>query len=153
MEYVCGVIFDAQTRSKVLLIRKLRPEWQKGLLNFPGGKIEQGEVPAHAVSREIQEETGLYIAPKDWENFLINFGPNGQFPVYYFVAFVDNLGDARTQEQEEISIWDISKLNQIPSDLIANVRAFMYIALDQSGLNKPLILSDDGRQVSRKKGK
>lgn len=47
------------TPSHVLLIRKLKPEWQKGLFNLPGGKIEAEESPYEAAERELMEETGL----------------------------------------------------------------------------------------------
>lgn len=45
--------------TKVLLIQKDRPDWQKGKLNLPGGKIEAGETPKQTAVREIKEETGL----------------------------------------------------------------------------------------------
>ncbi len=37
--YVVGIIFDDQ--NNVLLINKLRPDTQKGMLNGIGGKIEK----------------------------------------------------------------------------------------------------------------
>lgn len=44
--YVCGFLFD-RSFENVLLIRKNRPEKQKGRLNGVGGKVEEGgDVPA-----------------------------------------------------------------------------------------------------------
>jgi len=40
--------------GNVLLVRKSGGKW-----NFPGGAIEQGELPVHAAAREMSEETGL----------------------------------------------------------------------------------------------
>jgi hypothetical protein len=40
MEYVCGFMF-ANDFTEVALIRKNKPEWQRGKLNGIGGKVEQ----------------------------------------------------------------------------------------------------------------
>lgn len=40
--YVVGFLFDSEFRQ-VALIRKQKPQWQAGLLNGIGGKIEYGE--------------------------------------------------------------------------------------------------------------
>lgn len=55
-EYVLCYVAHGNT---VLLIEKLKPAWQKGLLNLPGGKIEPGETPSQAANRELLEETNL----------------------------------------------------------------------------------------------
>lgn len=57
-EYVIGVAVDPD-RTHVLVIEKNRPAWQVGKLNFPGGKIEDGETPEEAIVREFREETGV----------------------------------------------------------------------------------------------
>ena len=43
---------------EALLVVKEKPEWQRGRLNLPGGKIEAGETPEDAALRELEEETG-----------------------------------------------------------------------------------------------
>lgn len=57
------VLLDGEGR---LLLAK-RPEGRPlaGLWEFPGGKVEAGESPEHALSRELAEELGIDIAPAD----------------------------------------------------------------------------------------
>jgi 8-oxo-dGTP diphosphatase len=62
-------------KSYVTVIRKRRPEWQTGLLNGVGGKIEDHEVAAEAMAREFQEETGVDIVAPDWERALVLIYP------------------------------------------------------------------------------
>jgi len=57
------VLLDGDGR---LLIAK-RPEGRPlaGLWEFPGGKVEAGETPEHALIRELAEELGITIAESD----------------------------------------------------------------------------------------
>jgi 8-oxo-dGTP pyrophosphatase MutT (NUDIX family) len=55
-EYVLCFVKHEQ---EVLLIVKAKPDWQRGLMNLPGGKIEPGETPIQAANRELLEETNL----------------------------------------------------------------------------------------------
>jgi 8-oxo-dGTP diphosphatase len=61
--FVLGFITD---RKRVLLIRKNRPDWQKGLYNGVGGLVLLDETPTDAMIREAKEETNLDIT--DWVN-------------------------------------------------------------------------------------
>ena len=51
--------------NEVLLCRlsKQLPKWE-GYWTLPGGGIEFGESPEEAMIREVEEETGLLVAPK-----------------------------------------------------------------------------------------
>lgn len=60
-KYVVGFLFNSITPDvgqKVVLIRKNKPDWQRGKLNGVGGKIEPGENAFNAMVREFEEETG-----------------------------------------------------------------------------------------------
>lgn len=56
---VAGVVIRD---GKVLLARHTYGAG-KGLLIIPGGYIQQGETPEHAVVRELLEETGVTVEP------------------------------------------------------------------------------------------
>ena len=85
MDYVLGFVFSDCLDSKVLLIEKTKPAWQKGKLNGIGGKIEPGETPLEAMVRETNEETGLSVV--DYVHYCtMSFA---QDTVLVFVGFAD----------------------------------------------------------------
>src|SRR5271157_1502939 len=93
--YVDGLMFDP-TYSRVVVIRKTKPEWQAGLLNCVGGKIEPGEDIEMAMIREFREETGVSIG--GWKRFLdiklVSSNPEhgrngGEMYCFYTVGNVD----------------------------------------------------------------
>lgn len=65
---VLGFMFHDFLHS-VVLLRKTHPDWQAGLLNGVGGKIEPGESPIAAMVREYREEVHCQTRQEDWFNF------------------------------------------------------------------------------------
>jgi 8-oxo-dGTP diphosphatase len=57
-QYVLGFMLETLS-DRVIVIRKQKPLWQRGLLNGVGGKIEPGETPIEAMRREFLEEAGF----------------------------------------------------------------------------------------------
>jgi 8-oxo-dGTP diphosphatase len=57
------VLIDDQGR--ILIARRPRGRPLAGLWEFPGGKVEAGETPEHALIRELGEELGVDIAASD----------------------------------------------------------------------------------------
>lgn len=64
--YCLGFAFN-KFRSRVLLILKARPDWQAGKYNGLGGRVEPGEEPAQAMTREFNEEAGINCTR--WRHF------------------------------------------------------------------------------------
>ena len=104
-EYVIGFAFDSENQGlphhypfdRVALVMKNRPDWQKGLLNGIGGKIEPGETPLAAMKREFEEEAG--VADVAWEKFLELNGET--YKIYCYRAVID-LRLVKTMTDEEI---------------------------------------------------
>jgi 8-oxo-dGTP diphosphatase len=60
------VVAAVVTREGRLLLTRRPPGGPLGLLwEFPGGKVEEGESPEHAMVREIDEELGVSARPKE----------------------------------------------------------------------------------------
>jgi 8-oxo-dGTP diphosphatase len=57
MTVVAAALVDAEGR--VLLQRRAPGRAMAGLWEFPGGKVEQGELPEAALVRELREELGI----------------------------------------------------------------------------------------------
>lgn len=99
-EYVVGFIFDSES-DKLLLIRKNRPDWQKGLLNGIGGKIEDGESPLEAMQRECREECGLRVS--NWNELCI-ITDEESFRVYFFSAVTQTKGVFQGTDEELVFV-------------------------------------------------
>lgn len=112
MKYVIGfMVKDAC----VLLIRKNKPEWQKGKLNGVGGKIEEGEKPIDAMVREFREETGMEHPWGLWRNTIVQTGKGYELNV--FATLGDIYQAMKTEEEalEIVSVRDIPHHNVIPN--------------------------------------
>jgi 8-oxo-dGTP diphosphatase len=59
---VAVALFDADGR--VLLTQRPEGKSMAGLWEFPGGKIEAGELPEAALAREMREELGVEICER-----------------------------------------------------------------------------------------
>jgi len=51
--------------GRVLLTRRMKGAHLAGFWEFPGGKVEEGEDPEHALVRECREECGIEIEVGD----------------------------------------------------------------------------------------
>lgn len=110
--YAVGIAVDETGR--IAFIRKLRPAWMAGLLNCPGGHIEEHETGIEAVRREFREETGVDIAA--WRH-LVNVAGTG-YHVEYYTAHIThdtmNRVHTTTDEPTEVHHW-----NHIPTSELA----------------------------------
>lgn len=122
---VLGFLFT-EGKGIVALIEKNKPEWQKGLLNGIGGKIEEGETPIQAMIREFEEEAGLYI--EDWKQFAIMQG--NDWKVYCYKAFSERIWDYSTMTDEIIYTKWIEDLHKNPFNYISNLQWLIEMALD-----------------------
>lgn len=122
--YVVAFIFDYG--NNVWLIRKQKPEWQKGCLNGIGGKIEEEELPTQAMYRELWEETGVEDADCHLMQVGIMEGVNNDesnFEVHIFTGNTDAI--LQTKEVEEVGLYNINEVKT--QKHIANVPALIEL--------------------------
>lgn len=124
-----------------LLIRKLKPEWQKGRINGIGGKIEPGEGAYKAIAREFEEETGIGSAQSHWKMTIIL--QHNNWKVYFFIYTGDaKIEDARQMEAEELVVmtWDMIAKSE---NVIPNLKWLIPLSYDED-IDKPITITDRG---------
>jgi ADP-ribose pyrophosphatase YjhB (NUDIX family) len=75
-------------KGEVLLVRRARSP-AKGFYSLPGGRVEFGETLHQALSREVDEETGLRIeivGLAGWREVLPSSGGAGHYLIMSFAA-------------------------------------------------------------------
>lgn len=128
-QYVLGFLFSPDLQH-VVLVRKARPDWQRGLLNGLGGHVKAGETPLEAMAREFQEEAGLRV--DDWECVAVLGGKDnagGELDCPVFRAFGD-VRQVRTMTDEPVFCMPVGEVASHP-----RIPALDYLI--------PLALSDD----------
>ena len=60
-DVVAALLFDEQGR--ILACKRPSQDAWAGWWEFPGGKVDEGESPSQALSRELEEEIGVSISP------------------------------------------------------------------------------------------
>jgi 8-oxo-dGTP diphosphatase len=129
------------------LIVKNKPDWQKGLLNGIGGKIEDQDIVINddyngistptqslcAMIREFQEETGVEY--RDWNLFLNMSGNNTDenktpFSVDFYRCFTDEVYNIRSTTDEEVIIVMVNQLLSL--NTIDNLKWIILLALDKN---------------------
>jgi len=129
--YVLGFMFN-KDKSKVALIKKNRPDWQRGKLNGIGGKIFSGgkdgyETAEQAMYREFKEETGYPIFPMAWKFYAKMF--NDDFQVDVFAAIGD-LSILETMTDEKVVILKVKDITKSRKKLISNLPWLIEMAID-----------------------
>jgi ADP-ribose pyrophosphatase YjhB (NUDIX family) len=76
-----------------VLLQKRDAGRNRGTWGFPGGHVEFGEPPWVAAARELREETGLEVAPREFSLFDATYSENEDGSHYLVVGFaVDRSG-------------------------------------------------------------
>lgn len=140
--YVCGFLFMADGRPDflmdylVVLIRKSKPDWQRGLLNGVGGKIEPGESPEQAMVREFEEETGHPTS--GWLSLATLSFPKAV--VHFFYMFSPRLVSVSSVTDEPVEVLRVGHLVNWREDLIPNLHWLIPMALHDMGAGQAVVI-------------
>ena len=126
-EYVVGLVTDG---SYMAFIRKNRPQWQRGLLNGIGGKVEENESHKQAMVREFREETGLTIEASRWR-LLANMEYPAQAHIVFYTAKVshDELSSLKSETDERVEVHSVEYPHMYPQRFIHNLHWLIPLAL------------------------
>ncbi len=121
---VAAIIFN--TENKILITKRPVGLHLAGLWEFPGGKVEEGEVHKEALTREIKEETNLDITVGDlyWKE-IVDYSKKRVHLFFYFCSLNGNsqtiicneIEDYRWLKKKDLKLYDFPEadLNLINS--------------------------------------
>jgi 8-oxo-dGTP diphosphatase len=130
-EYVVGIMFSIDEKL-VLLINKNRPDWQVGMVNGIGGKIERGESPVKAMCREFMKESGIFTEQREWHHFLTltdDYGDNAEPYVVHFFSMHGDVYSAQKVTDEEPVVVSVNRVMDMHT-IVPNLKWIIPLAMD-----------------------
>jgi len=113
--------------GRVLLAQRPRGKAYEGYWEFPGGKLEPGETPAHALARELREELGIDVlraAPWFVQEFVY---PHAHVELNFFRVFAWS-GELHGHDGQAFA-WQVPGAFDVAPLLPANTRVIAALML------------------------
>lgn len=109
--------------GKILLSRRFQTGYEDGKYSVPAGHVEDNESLLHSTCREIREETGLILTPKDLKLIHVMHRKSNDIRMDFF--FTTNKKGLVPQNMEPHKSDDLSwfPLNKLPLNTIPYIRA------------------------------
>lgn len=117
------VVAAALVRGDGTILLQKRPEGRSmaGLWEFPGGKLEDGEAPETALSRELAEELAIAVEPVDLVPACFASASIGDRPLVLLLYTCRHwTGEPMPVESPELDWFSISEMRELampPADL------------------------------------
>ncbi len=104
--------------GEVLLVKRKNTGYMDGFYAMPGGHLEQGETIKEGAARELKEETGLIVAPKDLHLFqILQNEDNPSQPYISFRFYTEKWQGKPTvgepERSEEVGFFNIHNLPKV----------------------------------------
>jgi len=117
--YVLGLRYS-EAMDQVVLIKKERPDWQRGKLNGISGKVQKNENVKQAIVREFKEEANVNIP--HWKLMAQMHFSDAE--VWVYVSY-GSLKGIKTVTDEEIHIIPVNLIERRPLNEIDKTVKFL----------------------------
>lgn len=108
--------------NKILLSKRLNTGFADGFYSFPAGHLEPHETIKQCASREIFEEIGLRVKPKDLELVHIMHRKQDDERIDYFFIANKYSGKIINKEPHKCSDLRWFPLNKLPKNIVPYIR-------------------------------
>ena len=122
-EYVLA--FPITPSSRVVLIEKQRPGWQKGKLNGLGGEVEAFETHRQAVRREVREECG--VDHEEWD--YVGRMSGADWVVHVYTATSEAFYVAKTMTDEVVALHPTGAIKLGYNNMVENLPALLSLVM------------------------
>ena len=116
-----AALIDADNR--ILVAQRPAGKWMEGYWEFPGGKIEKGELPEYALMRELEEELGIEtrpgcFTPVSFVSHIYQDKNTHVFMPFYACRFWSGQPVGKeNQAMKWLKVPEIYQINLLPADL------------------------------------
>ncbi|WNL13330.1 NUDIX domain-containing protein [Aliarcobacter cryaerophilus] len=115
MRVVVGIITD---NKEILLLKKNNPDWQKGLYNGIGGKVELNTTPFETIIKKCQEELGVNIS--NWIELDSEISSSGIEIVYFLTTL--NEGEIKKLQSQTDERAELFSINNLPTNILQDLK-------------------------------
>lgn len=115
MRVVVGIITD---NEEILLLKKNNPDWQKGLYNGIGGKVELNTTPLETIIKKCQEELGVNIL--NWIELDSEITSSGIEIVYFLTTL--NEGEIKKLQSQTDERAELFSINNLPTNILQDLK-------------------------------
>lgn len=115
MRVVVGIITD---NKEILLLKKNNPDWQKGLYNGIGGKVELNTTPLETIIKKCQEELGVNIS--NWIELDSEISSSGIEIVYFLTTL--NEGEIKKLQSQTDERAELFSINDLPTNILQDLK-------------------------------
>lgn len=115
MRVVVGIITG---NKEILLLKKNNPDWQKGLYNGIGGKVELNTTPLETIIKKCQEELGVNIS--NWIELDSEISSSGIEIVYFLTTL--NEGEIKKLQSQTDERAELFSINNLPTNILQDLK-------------------------------